>query len=1003
MKKKLLTILVAVAAAMSLFVSACAGNNDESAHEHSWSTEWSSDGTHHWHVCDGCDSVTDRATHTYGSWVVTTPATETTEGEQQRSCIECGYTQRQAVPVLGHTHSWVSTWSSDESGHWHACSGCSERSDEASHTYKDGECEVCGYEDPDYTPGHVHDWSEEWSSDVSGHWHACLNGCGETNDNASHTYKNGECEVCGYEDPNYTPGHEHNWSTEWSSNEDKHWHACLNGCDETTDEGSHTYLNGACIVCGRVDPDYSVHEHTWSQEWSKDPNYHWQTCTGCDATTGKSAHTYGEWVTQTPATDTSDGKRVKTCTVCGYQIFETIPATGTTPPAVEGNIEIIEAQGHLESAYVMWESDSNFSWYNVYCKADGADDSSYVKLDNPLIRQYPTYFRADAVGLEAGDYTLKIVPVDGDDKELTNSATTVSNLSVLAHDRSGFAFVNGTSSGAYNEDGTLRSNARVIYITEETKDSVSLEVTGANSNPCVGLQEILNGYAKGKETRPLAVRLVGNITDFDVMEDGDILIATKNNNVGITFEGIGSDATANGWGLRLKNATNVEVRNLGFMNCDSGEGDNIGLQQENDHIWVHNCDLFYGDAGSDADQVKGDGALDTKKSSYITHSYNHFWDSGKCNLQGMKSEKTTNYITYHHNWYDHSDSRHPRIRTCTVHIYNNYFDGNAKYGVGVTMGASAFVENNYFRSTTTMKPMMSAGQGTDGESGGKGTFSGEDGGIIKSFGNIYDSPDLLLKTYQDYGNNSDCYEASSRDEKVPSSYTTVKGGTTYNNFDTDSSLMYEYTVDSAEEAKAKVEKYAGRIGGGDFKYDFDDETEDGNYAVIDELKAMLVNYSSDLVKIGGGSVIEGGGSSEEGGETGGETGGEQGGQTPAPVEGAVIVTFDGGQYDYKGQKFITVDGNTSTSKGSITYNGVTYSTCLKMESSTTISFSVAEDAELELYFGKDDADSDVKINGMAYTADSNGVVKVSLTAGTSYTIKKGDSMNLFVIVLSPVE
>lgn len=126
------------------------------------------------------------------------------------------------------------------------------------------------------------------------------------------------------------------------------------------------------------------------------------------------------------------------------------------------------------------------------------------------------------------------------------------------------------------------------------------------------------------------------------------------------------------------------------MNCDSNEGDDVGLQQDNDHVWVHNCDFFYGHAGSDADQKKGDGALDTKKSTYVTHSYNHFYDTGKSNLQGMKSETTSNYITYHHNWYDHADSRCPRIRTCTVHVYNNYYDGNSKYGIGATMGSSVF-------------------------------------------------------------------------------------------------------------------------------------------------------------------------------------------------------------------------------------------------------------------------------------------------------------------------
>ena len=75
----------------------------------------------------------------------------------------------------------------------------------------------------------------------------------------------------------------------------------------------------------------------------------------------------------------------------------------------------------------------------------------------------------------------------------------------------------------------------------------------------------------------------------------------------------------------------------GSCHCVEVRGKKIlidcGLQQGNDHIWVHNCDFFYGHAGSDADQVKGDGALDTKTSTYVTHSYNHFWDNGKCNLQ----------------------------------------------------------------------------------------------------------------------------------------------------------------------------------------------------------------------------------------------------------------------------------------------------------------------------------------------------------------------------------
>lgn len=673
----------------------------------------------------------------------------------------------------------------------------------------------------------------------------------------------------------------------------------------------------------------------------------------------------------------------------------TIPATG--------EIEFIEAQGHLESAYVTWKAVEGAEWYNVYYMPVGGD--SWTKIDAPLVRQYPDYFRADIPGLAAGEYLIKVVPTDKDGNELDEKSGTTGNLTVLAHDRSGYAFVNGTASGAYNEDGTLKAGARVIYITENTKDSVTLTVTGANKKPCVGLQNILNGYAKGKDSTPLCVRIIGNITDLAVMDKGDILVNNNHNGKGgITIEGIGSDATANGWGLRIKNSTNVEVRNIGFMNCDSDEGDNLGLQQDNDHIWVHNCDFFYGDAGSDADQVKGDGALDTKTSSYITHSYNHFWDNGKCNLQGMKDEDTDNYITYHHNWYDHSDSRHPRIRTCTVHIYNNYFDGNAKYGVGVTMGASAFIENNYFRSTAQMKPMLSSKQGTDAK--GAGTFSGENGGIIKSFGNVYDGPYSLITTGAGSSNKSDfdCYEAASRDEKIPSDYKTLAGGTTYNNFDT-AADFYEYEVDTAEEAKAKVEKYAGRIGGGDFTWEFDDEKDDASYAVDAALKAALTNYKTELVKVGGEDqavVVPDPGT---GGTTDPDTGddGNEGGNLPdiPAVEGTVTVSFaESDKNYYKNISSFAIDGNLSDSKGSITVGGTTYSQCLKMESSTSITFTTESSMTLTLYFGKYDSGK-VNIDGNKVAISSDGTYTVTLEAG-SHSIRKGDTMNLFLIVLAPL-
>ena len=531
--------------------------------------------------------------------------------------------------------------------------------------------------------------------------------------------------------------------------------------------------------------------------------------------------------------------------------------------AVAGaQVTLGDAGGWLESAYAQWGSDGSDS-YNVYYSGAGKTD---VKVDAALVRKYGSTWRVDVPGLKAGDYTLKIVGVKNG-KE--GAAATTKTLSVKAHDRSGFAFADGHVPGAYKADGALKDGAVVVYITESTKNTVTVSVAKDNKGGMVdstGFQPILNALKKGYDKRPFVFRLVGNVTDPEFTDKGDILVDMgKKEGLSMTIEGIGNDATANGWGIRVKNAQDVEIRNLGIMNVNSGEGDNIGLQQDNKYVWVHNCDFFYGDAGSDKDQVKGDGALDCKKSTYVTFSYNHFWDNGKSNLLGL-SEGTTEglYITYHHNWYDHSDSRHPRIRYYSAHVYNNYYDGNAKYGAGSTLGSSVFMENNYFRNCKY--PMLTSLQGSDVYASGTkrdptnyGTFSKEAGGTIKAYGNYmegsftfipYGSTSYKVKgaetTAASQGINTsvdfDAYVVDNRDAKVPSSVKSYDGENTYNNFDTDNSVMYNYKADDAATAKVNVMAFAGRVQGGDFKWTFDNSTDDASSDVNQALKDALVAY-----------------------------------------------------------------------------------------------------------------------------------------------------------------
>ena len=734
---------------------------------------------------------------------------------------------------------------------------------------------------------------------------------------------------------------------------------------------------------------------------------------------------------------------------------------------------ITEASGWLETAYVKWTPVTGATGYNVYVKSASASDSAYVQLDDELIRKYPSYMRADAVGLKAGDYVMKIVPLNNG-KENTSAAIVSDKLTVNAHDRSGFTFSSNSpvknGVGAYNNDGTLKSNASVLYVTEANKNTVKMKI---GNTEYTGVAAITQAIKAKSNCQPVAIRIIGQVTLSglackDVSSAYAIGVKGAAN---VTFEGIGDDATLYGAGVAVFQSTGIEVRNLGLMNWGGGkDGDGISLKQSLG-VWVHNNDVFYGDAGSDGDQAKGDGSMDLKDNSqYVTVSYNHFWDSGKMSLCGMKSESGENWITYHHNWFDHSDSRHPRIRTMSVHVYNNYYDGNSKYGVGAAKDSEAFVEANYFRHCNY--PMLSSMQGSDVLAGG--IFSGENGGVIKAYNNYMEGQKSVIYANSDAGTTTasatdfDAYLATSRSETVPSTYKAKQGGKTYSNFDTKVDLGVDTAdIDAPADVPSIVTKYAGRIMGGDFKWTFDNSVDDTSYSLNRPLKDKLNAYKTSLVSVGGGSVSSGekhihnyvstitkkATCAEEGeitytctatngtcdkktytevvpktAHTYGEwkvvkeateteeglkshsctvCGAEETASIPKKgstggTETPEVPTGDSKVHNFTtsdaNSSFFVISGNLASNKGTVTYNGLTLTQCLKMESSTSIKFTAPSAGKLTLVFGE--SGKNVKINGKKNASDSNCIVTVDVAAG-SVEITKGDTMNLFYMIYTP--
>ena len=175
----------------------------------------------------------------------------------------------------------------------------------------------------------------------------------------------------------------------------------------------------------------------------------------------------------------------------------------------------------------------------------------------------------------------------------------------------------------------------------------------------------------------------------------------------LTIIGIGFNALFDGLGLAITNSRNIIVRNLEIRNC---KPDCITINTTSSgfthHIWVDHC-TFSDSQEIDPDGKNHDGLLDiSHRSSFITVSWNHFYNHRKTCLLGFTDGNSEEMgqlkTTYHHNWFEGTYSRHPRVKHTECHVYNNFYDdskGNPygiDYGIASTDGAKVLVEECYF-------------------------------------------------------------------------------------------------------------------------------------------------------------------------------------------------------------------------------------------------------------------------------------------------------------------
>ena len=291
--------------------------------DHIWGDTYEKDENQHWKVCTKCGTESEKSNHTWNDGEETTPPTETTEGVKTYKCTVCNAEKTEKIDKLSHTHTYSDDWTSDENGHWHAAT--------CGHDVKSGEAEH-DFGEPTVTPSTcTQHGSEEYI-----------------------------CRTCGYKKTVTLDLAEHSFDGEWQKDENNHWKVCTVCSTEKSEVTAHSWNDGeitkqpteneagvrlyTCTVCKatKTEPIAPLdHTHDWSSEWSKDDTYHWHDClNNCGEKKDNAAHIWNDGtVTKQPAAD-AEGEKTFECTVCGKTKTETLPPKDEPSDPDSGNISV---------------------------------------------------------------------------------------------------------------------------------------------------------------------------------------------------------------------------------------------------------------------------------------------------------------------------------------------------------------------------------------------------------------------------------------------------------------------------------------------------------------------------------------------------------------------------------------------------------------------------------------------------------------------------------------
>ena len=419
-------------------------------------------------------------------------------------------------------------------------------------------------------------------------------------------------------------------------------------------------------------------------------------------------------------------------------------------------------------------------------------------------------------------------------------------------------------------------------------------------------------------------------------------------------------------GIFCVRAKNIIIRNINFQQPKANNGADAVSMQECDGVWVDHCTF------TSLNQTKDyeDGSTDvTHGSKNVTVSWCRYIKTQKSCLVGhsnSQSSDTEISVTFHHNWFDQSSSRHPRVRFGQAHVYNNLYDGCTTYGAGSAYGAKVLVEYNYFDGVQLPTDICTYPAKESGESNLQGSVAG----YLYPTRNVYvNKPAKARSPYPLSNVKYTKYGAAAGTEL------------TYADF----KPAYDYMVTAAEDVPSVVKAGAG-------------------YGKLD-------GFASAPVPVDNGGITDFNGTGDDPVDPDPGSGDNPGDNPGTPGTHTLYV---GADKKIVGDPYFTYSENIADfSKdyiGSFTIDGTTYSYGFKMDSKGSVVFTTSSslNTTVQFYFARRKADGTATMQivpdgGTAQEFDTphetyadSGVL--TLEKGTRYTIKQKSGEQALILV-----